>query len=176
MNRFLSLIIILISCDEVQTRSPINKNPMSFIKKSATKNKLRASREQFLMNISAKNDSLNIYKSSPKGFLYSIQNGNKNERLAKKGDFVKIIYAIEDLNNNILYSANEIGNVSFLVDQEDVMPALREGVKYLSEGDSGVFIFPSYLCFGYKGDFEKIGSNQPLRIKINLLTLSKIKK
>ena len=73
----------------------------------------------------------------------------------------------------MLYNEEELGTVSFLVDQEDVIPALREGVKYLSEGNSGIFLFPSHLCYGYQGDREKIGSNQPLRITINLLTLKK---
>ena len=67
----------------------------------------------------------------------------------------------------------KLGTINFLVDQEDLIPAIREGVKFLSEGDSGIFLFPSHLCYGYQGDREKIGSNQPLRITINLLSLSK---
>ena len=63
-----------------------------------------------------------------------------------------------------MYSKQELGTIDFLVDQEDVIPAIREGVKLLSEGDSGIFLFPSHLCYGYQGDREKIGSNQPLSL------------
>ena len=67
-----------------------------------------------------------------------------------------------------------MGNVRFLVDQEDYLPALREAAKVLRVGQKAVFLFPSYLCYGYQGDFEKIGSNQPLRFTIKLLSLTKI--
>jgi FKBP-type peptidyl-prolyl cis-trans isomerase len=40
-------------------------------------------------------------------------------------------------------------------------------------GEIGVFLFPSYLCYGYQGDGEKIGINQPLRFTIELLKLEK---
>ena len=173
MNKVFILFLTLLACSPVETRLPVNNKSISFIKKSAIKNKLRAAKEQKLLNISALNDSVNIYKASPIGFLYSIKQADNSKKSAKKGDLAKIKYKIEDLNNQLLYNEEELGTVSFLVDQEDLIPALREGVKYLSEGDSGIFLFPSHLCYGFGGDREKIGSNQPLRITINLLTLKK---
>ena len=56
-----------------------------------------------------------------------------------------------------------------LIDKDDILPALREGVKVLREGETAKFLFPSFLCYGYIGDFNKIGINQPLIITINLL-------
>tara|TARA_B100001057_G_scaffold137984_1_gene137602 strand:- start:5520 stop:6044 length:525 start_codon:yes stop_codon:yes gene_type:complete len=173
MNKVFILFFTFLTCNQIESRLPINNKSISFIEKSANNNKLRAAREQKLLNISALNDSNNIYKASPLGFLYSIKQTHKNKKSAKKGDLAEIKYKIEDLDNQLLYNEEELGTLSFLVDQEDVIPALREGVKYLSEGNSGIFLFPSHLCFGYQGDREKIGSNQPLRITINLLTLKK---
>lgn len=173
MNKILISFFLCLSCSHIETRSPINNKPNTFIKKSAKKNKLRAASEQKLLSISAEKDSVNIYKTSPIGFLYSIKKDNNKGPLAKKGDLAKINYKIENLNHQLLYSQDELGTINFLVDQEDVIPAIREGVKFLSEGDSGIFLFPSHLCFGYQGDREKIGSNQPLKITINLLSLSK---
>jgi len=66
-----------------------------------------------------------------------------------------------------------LGEVSFFLDQKNLIPALREGVKYLRPEEIGVFLFPSYLCYGYRGDGEKIGINQPLRFTIELLKLEK---
>ena len=98
---------------------------------------------------------------------------DSDETYPKKGDLVSFKYRIEDLNGNLIYDEKELGNVSFLIDQEDLIPALREGVKYLRPEEIGVFLFPSYLCYGYQGDGEKIGVNQPLRFTIELLKLKK---
>ena len=43
----------------------------------------------------------------------------------------------------------------------------------MTGGDVAVFLFPSYLCFGYLGDGEKIGINQPLRFTIEMLKIEK---
>ena len=32
-----------------------------------------------------------------------------------------------------------------------------------------VFLFPSYLCYGYQGDGNKVGASQPLRYTIERL-------
>ena len=92
---------------------------------------------------------------------------------AKKGDFVEVQYQIEDLNKNILYSKDELQNIRFIIDKEEVLPALREGVKLLSEGETGIFLFPSHFCYSYQGDMEKISPNQPLRFLIKLVSLTK---
>ena len=35
----------------------------------------------------------------------------------------------------------------------------------------GIFLMPSFLCYGYQGDGEKIIPNEPLIIEINLISL-----
>jgi len=161
-----------LSCQDIEPRNPLNKNISVFLKNSAKRNKSRVAAEQTLINEARKLDTENIYKSSPLGFLYSIKNPSNKNFLAKKGDVAEIKYKIEDLNQNLLYSEDELKNVKFIVDQEEIIPALREGVKFLSEGETGVFLFPSHFCYGYQGDSEKIGSNQPLRFTIKLVSLT----
>lgn len=39
-------------------------------------------------------------------------------------------------------------------------------------GEVVVFLFPSYLCYSYQGDADKIGVNQPLRFTIERLPLN----
>lgn len=164
--------ITVISCQDADPRRPLNKTKSVFLKNSAKRNKLRVLAEQKLIIKSSKTDTVNVFKNSSLGFLYSVKSLNKNSSLAKTGDLVKIQYKIEDLNKNLLYDENELKNIKFLVDKEEVIPALREGVKFLSEGDTGVFLFPSHFCYGYQGDFEKIDSNQPLRFTIKLVSLT----
>lgn len=177
MNRTFSiclLIIVVLGCQNHEARRPINKQKQVFLKESAKRNKNIITIEQSLFNqVIDKEDQLD-FEVSPQGFWYAYQKkNNSNLALPKKGDLVTFKYRIDDLNGNLLYDEKELGNISFLVDQEDLIPALREGVKNLRTGEIGVFLFPSYLCYGYQGDGEKIGINQPLRFTIELLKLEK---
>ena len=69
----------------------------------------------------------------------------------------------------MIYSFKELGPVEYAIDQEDLLPALREGLRLLQPEDVAVFLFPSYLCYSYQGDGQKIGINQPLRFIIERL-------
>ena len=164
--------LLAFSCQVNEPRRPLNKDEFVFLKNSAKRNKIRVLKEQKLIYKASKKDTLNIFKNSPLGFLYSIKSSYQNTVITKKGDLVEIQYKIEDLDQNILYDKEYLQNIKFLVDKEEVIPALREGVKLLKEGETGVFLFPSHFCYGYQGDFEKIVSNQPLRFTINLVSLT----
>jgi hypothetical protein len=69
----------------------------------------------------------------------------------------------------VIYSFEEVGSVEYAIDQDDLLPALREGLRLLRPRDVVVFLFPSYICYGYQGDGDKIGINQPLRFIIERL-------
>ena len=58
-------------------------------------------------------------------------------------------------------------NVKYLVDKEELLPALREAVKFLSVNEIGTFLFPSYLCYGYQGDDEKVEINHAYNFGID---------
>jgi FKBP-type peptidyl-prolyl cis-trans isomerase len=62
--------------------------------------------------------------------------------------------------------------VEYAVDQEDLLPALREAIRMMRPEEVVVFLFPSYLCYGYQGDGEKIGVNQPLRFTVERLPIN----
>ena len=176
-NIILILCIILTAsaCQESEPRRPINKQKQIFLKESAKRNKSKINIEQNLFDQVINKDTTLNFNSSPLGFWYAFKKkGRISVKTPIKGDRVTFKYRIEDLNQNLLYNEDQLGVVSFYVDQEDLIPALREGVKYLTERDVGVFLFPSYLCFGYQGDGEKIGINQPLRITIEMLKIEKI--
>lgn len=161
-----------LSCQDIEPRKPLNQNMSVFLKNSAVRNKLRVEAEQVLINKARNLDVKNSYETSNLGFLFSVKDQKSNSIHAKRGDFVEIQYKIEDLDQNLLYDKNDLQIVKFIVDKEEIIPALREGVKLLSEGDTGVFLFPSHFCYGYQGDSEKIGPNQPLRFTIKLVSLS----
>ena len=107
------------------------------------------------------------------GFLYAkIKSINEDIPLPKKGKKVRFKYQIEDLEKKIIYSYKELGTVDYIIDQENLLPALREGIRIMRPGEVVVFLFPSYLCYSYQVDADKIGVNQPLRFTIERLPLN----
>ncbi len=177
MRLFLSTIcfFLFVNCQQSEIRRPINKNKKLFLKESAIRNKNRFEIEQELFKKFAENSSLE-FSISEFGFWYAYKTKNEiNAIIPKKGDHVTFSYKIEDLNNNLLYSEKDLGKVSFFVDEEDLIPAIRRGIKIMKEDEVVVFLFPSYLCFGYQGDGEKIGTNQPLKFTIKLIKLKQKK-
>jgi gliding motility-associated peptidyl-prolyl isomerase len=164
--------IILLGCEAPQARRPLNSPKNTFLKNSASRNKLRFAQEQSLFKkVAEQNPELN-FKVSEKGFWYALQESETSKgNFPRPGDAVQLRYQIEHLNGALIYNEETLGEVQFLVDKEDVIPALREGVKVLKVGQKGVFLFPSFMCYGVQGDFEKIGSNQPLRFIITLVAL-----
>ena len=172
----LSLILFcILSCQNLEPRRPINKQKQVFLRESAKRNKNIINIEQSLFRQVIEREDKLYFEVAPLGFWYAYQkNTNSDTRYPDKGDRVTFKYRIEDLSGNLLYDEKELGSVSFFIDQEELIPALREGLKYLRSGEIGVFLFPSYLCYGYQGDGEKIGINQPLRFTIELLKLEKI--
>ena len=177
MKLFLAPIrfLLFINCQESEARRPINKKKKIFLKESAIRNKNRFEIEQGLFKKFVKNSELK-FSVSEFGFWYAYKIEKKSDEIVpEKGDQVIFSYKIEDLNNNLLYSKKELGKVSFFVDEEDILPAFRRGIKLMKENEVVVFLFPSYLCYGYQGDGEKIGMNQPLKFTIELLKLKKKK-
>ncbi|MDG1342802.1 MAG: gliding motility-associated peptidyl-prolyl isomerase GldI [Flavobacteriaceae bacterium] len=170
---FLLLILTLVSCNEIEQRKPLNKKLDSFMISSAQRNKNLFKKEAQLLKEAAKKDSLYNYKISESGFLYRyIEISSQTISFPSKGEVVRFQYQIEDLNKNIIYSFEELGPVEYAIDQEDLLPALREGLRLLRPDDIAVFLFPSYLCYSYQGDNQKIGINQPLRFIIKRLPLT----
>jgi len=168
-----SFFINFLSCQNHEPRRPINKQKQVFLKESAKRNKNIFAIEQSLFQQAIKQDNKLSFNQTPQVYWYAYQKKKKNKVLPIKGDRVTFKYRIEDLNGNLLYDEKKLGNVTFFIDQEDLIPALREGVKYLRSGEIGVFLFPSYLCYGYQGDGDKVGINQPLRFTIEILKLEK---
>jgi len=171
----LFLLVIVLSCNEIKVRKPANIKESNFLKDSAKKNNNLYSLEQQLIQKAISKDSLYKYQESKSGFWYAFKYKTKEMFKPKTGDKIKFNYFIQDLDKNILYNEKELDTIIYYVDKEELLPGLRKAIKILSEGDIAVFLFPSYLCYGYQGDGEKIGINQPLRFTINLISIEKNK-
>ena len=171
-NRIIMYLVVCLtlSCYQENARYPIDHAKKSFFNNSAERNKLLLAREEIMIKKALEKENSLSFMLSEKGFFYAYMNKSYyNKLLPIKGDRVVFKYKIEDLEKKIIYGYKELGIVEYYVDEENLLPALREGIRLMKSGEKILFLFPSYLCYGYQGDGQKIGNNQPLRFTIERL-------
>jgi gliding motility-associated peptidyl-prolyl isomerase len=169
---FLLLLYIIISCSSPEPRKPIVRKTSSFIHQSVQRNKVLNKLEEELLIHRMQNDSLNVYFNSEQGFWYYYQLRNALEsKLPVKGDEVVYTYEIKNIRDSILYAKDDIGIKKYLVDREDLITGLQDGIKLMKEGEIVSFLFPSYKAYGYTG-FDKIGPNEPLIYTVQLIKIN----
>jgi len=165
---FLFLALLIIACSKPEPRKPIVRKTSSFMRESVERNKALNKLEEKLILQKIESDSAHVYAVSPHGFwYYYVEKDSVNTLFPVKGDEVLFSYEIKDLKDSIIYSKEELGDKNYLVDQEDLISGLQEGIKLMKEGEVVTFLFPSYKAYGYSG-FEKINSNQPLIYTVHL--------
>ena len=167
-------IFIIESCNQTTPRDPVNLEKKSFLNQSVNRNIdiQKKEKKKFLKII--EKDSKSKYFVSNKGFWFKILKPSKNNLKPKSGDKVEFIYNIFDIKGNDIYADDNLKPINYVVDKEEIIPALRYAIKELKVGENGSFLIPSFLGYGYQGDGEKIISNQPLIMEINLISLTNI--
>lgn len=179
MNNLISYILILIfiaSCSIPEPRKPIVRKTSSFMSESVERNKKLNNAEEDLLKIKMDRDSLHQYINSEFGFWYYYKKKDSlNSKLVETGDEVIFTHEIRSLNDSIIYSQKELGDRNYLVDKEELISGLQEGIKLMREDEVIVFLFPSYKAYGYTGH-ERIGSNEPLIYSVHLKEIININK
>ncbi len=168
------LILVCISAckSSPEPRFPKSSKSGSFMKESAERNKALAEREQKDILSIIESDSLNEYYNSPDGFWYTyIQKNEKASTTPSFGDKVTFEYDLLSLDGDTIYSKEEIGIVTYYIDQERMISGIRQGLKLMKEEESVQFLFPSFKAFGFYGDLDRIGSDEPV---ISTVTLKSI--
>jgi gliding motility-associated peptidyl-prolyl isomerase len=167
--------ILLISCNENPARMPISHKTGTFIKASVDRNKALIKTEEKAID-SILNLTPNLkFEKSLKGYKYLITKPNINSNiLPQAGDAVTFEYEISDIFGNVIYSRQALGEFIYKVDKQDIMIGLRDGIKRLKVNEEAIFYFPSHLCFGYRGDDNKIGINYPLKVEIFIKSIASV--
>ena len=118
-------------------------------------------------------DTINSYVDSHNGFWYVYNHKiDGNLVFPKTEDVVTLQYDIQDLEGNIIYAKEELGNKEYKVGKQDFIPALQDGIKLMKKGETITFVIPSYRGFGVVGDEHKIGVNQTLKSTVTLLDIN----
>lgn len=163
------LLVLLGSCKSPNARRPVSQATSSFIDESIERNKKLVAYEEGLIQDIIERDTANNYLTSKSGFWYYYN--NKKIAPAEKpqfGDKVIFRYNILRLDGSPIYTREEIGMRTYVIDKESLFTGLRQGLKLMKEGETVTFLFPSYKAFGYYGDNERIGVNVPIKSTVTL--------
>lgn len=162
-------LLVCIGCSQQQARKPISKTDGSFIKESIERNKVLIAAEEKLIDSIIKVDTLKQYIASNKGYWYKYEvKIEENTVFPKRGDIAYFDYEINNLNSDNIYSFEDLKPQEYVVDKQNIMMGLRDGIKLMKKGETVTFLFPSHMAFGYHGDDNKINPNEPLICKVIL--------
>lgn len=161
----------LVTCctTKQEPRRPVSQSSGEFMKQSIERNKkLNESEEKIIANL-IKKDTAVDYISSTKGYWYYYNTKSSTETvMPTKGDIAFFDYEVKDIKGKIIYSQLELKPQRYAVDKQNIMIGLRDGIKLMKKGEKVTFLFPSHMAFGYHGDNNKIGTNEPLICTVTL--------
>lgn len=168
------VVLILFGCKGPEPRKPVQRKSGSYFKESIERSRRLLEAEEKKIQQIIKRDSLKHYTHSASGSWYHyLKVNDSTEYTPQTDDLVTMKYNILTLDNDTLYSEDEIGTFNYKVDKQELFLGLREAVKLLKENERATFLFPSSIAFGYHGDNNKIGTNVPLKSTITILNIEK---
>lgn len=169
-SALLILTVFIVSCSQQQARKPISQSSGTFMKESVERNKKLVATEEDKIDSIIKSNPDKKFIASSKGYWYAYENRNLNDTISpKKGDIAYYNYEVKDLNGAIIYSEAELKPQTYYVDKEQkIIIGLRHGIKLMRKKEKVIFLFPSHMGFGYHGDNNKIGHNEPLMYTVTL--------
>ena len=88
--------------------------------------------------------------------------------MPKEGNSVSLKYKTMLLSGELIYSSDELGEKSFVVDKSPEISGMHEAVKKLRVGEKARLIIPSYLAYGVTGDGNLIKGYSPIAMYIEL--------
>jgi gliding motility-associated peptidyl-prolyl isomerase len=168
----LILILVLSSCQQQEARRPISHSKSYTLADTSEQMKKLNTIEEAKVKAYIQRDSMTNYIASSNGYWFAYLNKVEEGNSPKTEDVVQLSYEILDLNNQIIYSKEELGIKTYKVDKEDFIPALQQGVKLMKIGETVKFVIPSYNAFGVAGDENKIGMNQSIISIVTLLNIN----
>jgi len=165
----LAIGTLLVSCTKQQARKPISQTSGTFMKESVKRNIKLIAGEEALIDAVIKSNPEVQYHASAKGYWYFYNTKNTTDTATpKRGDVAFFDYEIKDLDGNVIYSQIELKPQTYLVDKQNILMGLRDGIKLMKKNEKVTFLFPSHMGFGYRGDNDRIGPNLPIVCTVTL--------
>ena len=164
-------LTILFSCDSKVVQYPVSYSNDDFIKRSQERGK-QLLEEEIQWFDTYKNQSDLKFNKTESGFWISNQ-GAKTSTTAKAGDFVRYTFQVTDLDDNVIYNYNEIGEQKAILGKTDLVRGLHAALQLIEAGNEAKVLLPSFLAYGGLGDNDKIGPNQPIIMDIKIIDIKK---
>lgn len=169
---FVVLAGLCVGCGEPEPRKPVSVKSGSFFKESILRNKKLLEQEEQRIREIIQKDTLHHYHAGSNGFWYYFETKNATASyLPQPGDHLLFSYTIMSLNNDTIYTADQIGSLSYRVDREQLFPGLQQALKLLKVKEKATFLFPSSQAYGYSGDGKAITPNTPLKASVLLYAI-----
>jgi gliding motility-associated peptidyl-prolyl isomerase len=169
----IGFIFLLCSCQKQEARRPISRSNSYTLADTSEQMKKLNTIEEAKVKAYIQRDSLTDYIASSSGYWFAYLQKVETGVSPKAEEVVALSYEIFDLNNQVIYSKEELGIKTYKVDKEDFIPALQQGIKSMKIGETIKFVIPSYNAFGLVGDGNKIGMNQSIVSIVTLLNINK---
>ncbi len=107
-------------------------------------------------------------QESPLGFWYFIVDEKEGSKV-KKGDMVTLQYTESLLDSTVCHSNVGAYPKTIKTGYSEITRGLDEGLYYLSEGDSAIFIIPPFLAYGLPGDGKIIPPRATIIYQVKVL-------
>jgi len=165
----LIVVLSLVSCANPKPRKPIAHTGRMDMDKSIAYNKKLFELEKKAFQSIINKDTLHQYIDSKHGFWYAYDVEMSTDSIRPtKGDEVVFAYDVKALDGQIIYTQQELGDKTYRVDQQDFMQGIQEGIKLMKVDEKVIFLLPSQKAYSYYGDENKIGTNMPLIVSVEL--------
>lgn len=170
------IFFFIIGCTKIPPRRPINPKPSATIFKAniEASKKIIQEENKKIVDYFAQ-DSTKTYINSNNGFWYTYVDKVETDTFTpKEGDDVVLSYDITTLNDDIIYSKEDLGLKNYKIDKEDFISGIQKGIKLMKEGETITFVIPFYNAFGISGDGNKIGFKQTIKSTVTLIKINKL--
>ncbi|MEH0008045.1 MAG: FKBP-type peptidyl-prolyl cis-trans isomerase [Flavobacteriales bacterium] len=115
------------------------------------------------------------FKATGFDLWYAVVDSAKDrcgKRFPRAGETVGVDCDIRNLKGEIIYGTDQNRSRQIKLDGQGFIYGLNEGIKLLKVGDSAIFLIPSHMAFGFRGDGDRIAPNTPLVVHLKLKQIS----
>lgn len=176
MNKILFLFsVFLIGCSvKEEPRKPISHTSGSFLKQSIEIGTEQKEVEEKIFDSIIKANPEKEYHLSQKGYWYIfVEKNNEDNYLPQVGDLVYFDSEVLSVTGDTIYKFGDLPQREYMIDKEEIMVGLRDGIKRMKKNEKVQFLFPSHIAYGYVGDKNRIGMNVPLLYTVKLVDIKK---
>jgi hypothetical protein len=105
------------------------------------------------------------------GIFYAIKSGSSMDSILS-GNYISVDYKVSTLEIPPFSGLISSGNKWVAIDNDDSETGVHQALKMMSLGDSGIFIIPSHLAYGFTGMSNQIQPNTPLMYSLKATSKS----